>query len=79
MEPKEYYKKQLFTDVYKARRKKFINYCILKKKYYCVFCHSKKNLIVSHPVYFRGRKVWNYRNSELEILCKECHAAIHLK
>jgi hypothetical protein len=39
----------------------------------CECCGSQSNLTVHHKVYFSGRKVHEYEDSDLIVLCKPCH------
>ncbi len=44
----------------------------------CQNCGSEeKQLHVHHRRYVKGRKVWEYDNSELDVLCNECHEMLH--
>lgn len=40
----------------------------------CVECGSDSQTIhVHHKQYFKGRRVWEYDEAELVVLCKDCH------
>ena len=44
----------------------------------CSCCGDKsKTLHVHHRQYFKGREPWDYEVSQLEVLCKDCHAITH--
>jgi 5-methylcytosine-specific restriction endonuclease McrA len=44
----------------------------------CERCHSKSTTLnVHHVHYIRGRKPWEYDDSELRCLCEPCHKATH--
>ena len=44
----------------------------------CEICgDSEKTLHVHHKEYFKGREVWEYENSQLAVICKDCHDNIH--
>jgi len=44
----------------------------------CQNCGSKeKQLHVHHHRYVKGRKVWEYENPELSVLCDACHETLH--
>lgn len=44
----------------------------------CESCNSHDDqLHVHHNHYIKGRKVWEYSNDELRVLCDECHKEIH--
>jgi len=46
--------------------------------YACESCGSTETTLhIHHRRYFRGRKVWEYTDAELEALCAECHERIH--
>lgn len=47
-------------------------------KWRCASCLSaEKTLNVHHKFYRRGAAPWEYELKELEVLCEECHEAIH--
>lgn len=44
----------------------------------CESCGTKdETLHVHHKQYFRGRKVWEYSDEELVVLCEGCHEEEH--
>jgi hypothetical protein len=44
----------------------------------CENCGDKETTLnVHHKRYVRGRKVWEYENWELEVLCENCHGHKH--
>jgi 5-methylcytosine-specific restriction endonuclease McrA len=43
----------------------------------CGHCGTASSLQVHHPRYMRGRMPWQYRVSELEVLCRACHEQEH--
>ena len=44
----------------------------------CQNCGSQeKQLHVHHRRYVKGRKVWEYDNTELDVLCDACHEKTH--
>lgn len=43
----------------------------------CGQCGASSNLQVHHPRYVRGRMPWQYRVTELEVLCRPCHEREH--
>lgn len=44
----------------------------------CQCCYgSESQLHVHHRQYFKGRMIWEYDLSELEVLCDDCHADAH--
>lgn len=47
-------------------------------EYTCQCCFdSESQLHVHHRQYFKGRRIWEYDNSELEVLCDCCHERAH--
>lgn len=53
-----------------ARRKQKLQ----SSKYTCERCGSKRRLEVHHKHY---RTLWQEKNSDLEVLCRNCHALQH--
>jgi hypothetical protein len=44
----------------------------------CELCEDKDSTLhVHHKRYVRGRQVWEYESSELQVLCEVCHAEHH--
>jgi hypothetical protein len=44
----------------------------------CEWCQSDdKQLHLHHIIYHKDRKVWEYDNSELILLCERCHKEFH--
>lgn len=43
----------------------------------CVLCGSHLNLQVHHTKYIKGKRAWEYPNSTLVTLCKDCHQKVH--
>jgi len=52
---------------------------ILKKNgFKCNFCNSEeKQLHVHHIVYQHKRKIWEYEDHQLLVLCNDCHKKLH--
>lgn len=49
-----------------------------KNGFECSCCgDSESQLHVHHRQYFKGRKVWEYADDELEVLCDSCHEEAH--
>ena len=47
-------------------------------KFRCETCgESEVTLNVHHRCYVKGRKVWEYKNHNLQCLCEQCHAEHH--
>jgi hypothetical protein len=42
----------------------------------CWSCDAKTDLDVHHMVY-RDVKAWEYEDSEVRVLCRKCHKAVH--
>ena len=47
----------------------------IRKK--CERCNSHDDLQVHHLRYFSNRKIWEYGDEHLQILCRSCHAKEH--
>lgn len=47
------------------------------RNHQCENCTSKQNLQVHHKKYISGRRVWQYANDELQVLCANCHREEH--
>ena len=44
----------------------------------CQMCSTEtKTLHVHHRMYVKGRKPWEYQNTEFDVLCEGCHAEGH--
>jgi 5-methylcytosine-specific restriction endonuclease McrA len=43
----------------------------------CVQCGNITNLHVHHSHYRKGREPWEYRESDMYLLCNTCHRKIH--
>lgn len=44
----------------------------------CSRCGDKETTLhVHHPRYIKGRMAWEYDNTELEVLCADCHENHH--
>lgn len=43
----------------------------------CEKCTRTQNLEIHHVTYRNDRKVWEYPNSDLQVLCSECHSREH--
>lgn len=66
------YKDYLKTNHWKKKKQSFL--ATVKRQ--CMECGSKSNLHVHHLTY---KNVGNERNSQLCLLCKDCHFAAHKK
>ena len=43
----------------------------------CQKCGDKETTLhIHHLIYYNNRKVWDYKNSDLVTLCKDCHELI---
>ena len=48
------------------------------KEFACEICGNKElNLHVHHKEYFKYLEPWQYHNSQLAILCEDCHTEFH--
>ena len=43
----------------------------------CKRCKSEQGLEVHHLKYIRGKKLWEYGDSDLITLCESCHEEVH--
>ena len=70
---KEQYHQQLEHPLWAEKRS-----MILKRdQYQCRLCGSHHDLQVHHIKYSSGKKAWEYPNSTLVTLCRECHQKVH--
>ena len=70
---KEKYYQQLEHPLWLKKR----NIILERDQHKCVLCGSTENLQVHHKKYFKGRYAWEYANSTLVTLCKDCHNKVH--
>lgn len=67
-----------FRDQYKhpnwqKKRLEILN----RDKFTCQKCGDKETTLhVHHIKYYKNRKVWDYKNSDLITLCSDCHELI---
>jgi len=67
-----------YKDQLKDKRwKKLANKIRKRDKYTCQTCGSHKKLQVHHKHYIAGKMAWEYNDSDLITLCKNCHKKIH--
>ena len=71
--PKEQYHQQLEHPLWYKKRKIILE----RDNHKCVLCGSTENLQVHHMKYFKNRYAWEYANSTLVTLCRECHQKVH--
>ena len=50
---------------------------VIKDRKYCEHCGTIKNLQVHHLRYFCERKIWEYEDEHLMVLCRQCHEKAH--
>lgn len=70
---KEQYHQQLEHPLWEKKR----NIILKRDQYQCRLCGSKHSLQVHHIKYSSDKKAWEYPNSVLITLCKECHEKVH--
>ena len=70
---KEQYHQQLEHPLWYKKRK----IILARDNHKCVLCGSTDNLQVHHMKYFKNRYAWEYANSTLVTLCRECHQKVH--
>ena len=52
--------------------------CLSAAEFTCQACGETENMLhVHHKRYVSGRKVWEYGNDDLEVLCEDCHESVH--
>ncbi len=73
-----------FPALYKSKEWfEFRSVLLAQAKYCCELCSRSKRdgavLQVHHLKYDFGKKPWEYKASEVQVLCKGCHAEFHLK
>jgi hypothetical protein len=74
MDGKAWYKKQLETPEWKAKRSEIYR----RDNYSCVDCGSRGVTInCHHNHYVRGKKPWEYPSYALETVCDMCHERRH--
>lgn len=67
------YQQQLQTPQWTAKRLQIFK----RDKYKCRICDSKEHIQVHHLLYINGKMCWQYSNSLLLTVCRECHTSIH--
>jgi 5-methylcytosine-specific restriction endonuclease McrA len=50
---------------------------LLRDSYRCFSCKTTTNLQVHHKYYLKDREIWDYPNTALITLCKDCHKQLH--
>lgn len=55
------------------------NKILLRDRYECKKCGSRKNLVVHHKKYFHGKKLYEISNKYLITWCEKCHNEHHKK
>lgn len=68
-----------FADQYKSPHWQKLRLQVLEAgQWRCANCRdTEKQLHVHHKRYIKGRKIWEYEVSELEVQCVDCHAEAH--
>ena len=67
------YQEQLEHPYWIKKRKAILS----RDKYKCLICSSNINVQVHHTKYAKGKYAWEYPNSSLVTLCKDCHNKVH--
>lgn len=70
---KEQYKLQLEHPLWLKKRQIILD----RDNHKCMLCGSSENLQVHHTKYSKGKKAWEYPNSTLVTLCRNCHQKVH--
>ena len=71
--------KDAFSDQYKHPKwqKKRLE-MLDAASFQCSNCGEQDSqLHVHHKTYIKGRKIWDYKPSQLAVLCEKCHASEH--
>lgn len=50
---------------------------IINRDKQCALCGSHLNLQAHHTKYIKGKRAWEYPNSTLVTLCRDCHQKVH--
>lgn len=72
-EQKLAYQEQLNDERWKEKRLQIMK----RDGFKCALCGSKHNLLVHHTRYENGKMAWEYSDSTLVTLCKDCHVDVH--
>lgn len=67
------YKEMLRTEQWQTKR----NRILLRDGYECTMCGETENLNVHHKYYIENHMPWEYHDSALITLCRDCHCDIH--
>ena len=74
MRTKTTYAEQLLDPRWQKKRLEVLS----NAEFSCQYCgDGKSTLHVHHKQYIKGRQVWEYENSQLISLCKNCHLDQH--
>ena len=70
------YSEQIKSPKWQMKRNEILNL----KGYKCEQCgDTETQLHVHHRFYIKGRKIHEYDNDVLQVLCENCHSAVHAK
>lgn len=50
---------------------------LLRDGYKCFLCKATIHLQVHHKYYLKDKEIWDYPNTALMTLCKDCHEKLH--
>jgi len=50
---------------------------LLRDDYKCFSCKTTNYLQVHHKYYLKDKEIWDYPNTALMTLCKDCHEKLH--
>lgn len=68
------YRSQYFDPRWQKKRLEVME----QQGFTCQRCKStEKTLSVHHNQYIPNRDVWDYKNSQLSVLCQDCHGDLH--
>lgn len=74
---KESVKKQYHQDLESIKWKRKALRIKIRDNFKCRLCESTKDLNVHHTKYHKDTRAWEYPDSTLVTLCKECHQKVH--
>lgn len=68
-----------YDEQLKDQRWQYVRARVLERdNWECKKCRSLKDLQVHHLRYEKGRKAWEYNDSDLLTLCDSCHKKTHI-
>ena len=62
---------------YHDQRWKDLRNRLISENKCCAKCGDTYRLEAHHKLYIRDKRIWEYQDSQLEVLCKKCHLEKH--